>query len=172
MYYSEWLTAARRRDLVGFCIPYSPETLSASDLKTGVAEELGTALRGDGTVREETLLNVVGLFFLLQANGIIADTPDIENAINGTAGAGWVLDSSKLPPARFYPPALRALLAGHKVFVYVLPQAVTMAKVASEFVENLHGDPGVLIAVESTNQRALFNVRTQEWVSAAVPYTE
>ena len=164
-YYLEWLANAGPKEFNRFRVPFTPEALSAADVTDGVAKQLSKLLQGDGSVPADTELNSIGLFVLLQSNGIVADTPDIERALHGTAGLGLVNDSSKVPASRFTPPATRDALARVRVFIYVFPQAVTMGNVAAEYAAPLGPDPGVMVSVESTGQRALFNLRTQNWVA-------
>lgn len=171
-YYLTWLVIASRgnpSDFLQFRIPFTPESVSQQE----IAELASTAIREHARsllAQREAEIDLPALAAFLDAQGISADTPALEQALRGGPGLGSIRKSWKFPNTRFEP-AVSAdrIYLDDRIVIYVIPAAARRGNVPSEVARRFALDQGIALLLEKAGAHALYNVSTKAWLSGREP---
>jgi len=168
-YYVTWLALASRgdpSDFLKFRIPFSPESVSQQE----IAELASTAIRDHSRAllaQREAEIDLPALVAFLDAQGISADTPALEQALRGGPGLGSIRRSWKFPSTRFEPAV--SADSGDRIVIYVIPAAARRGNVPSEVARRFALDQGIALLLEKAGAHALYNLSTKAWLSGREP---
>jgi|SoiMethySBSTD1v2_1073268.scaffolds.fasta_scaffold05516_16 hypothetical protein len=171
-YYLTWLVIASRgnpSDFLQFRIPFTPESVSQQE----VAELASTAIRDHSRSllsQREAEIDLPALVAFLDAHGIAADTPALEQALRGGPGMGSIRKSWKFPNTRFEPAVPADLIyLDDRIVIYVIPAAARRGNVPSDVARRFALDQGIALLLEKAGAHALYNVSTKAWLSGREP---